>query len=71
MKAITVSSFHHPIAYHHVSFTEIVGVFFEGQIGKNSNFEHRSGKWKIFNFKCGMRVKRFDDKKALTLLKKW
>jgi len=53
MKAITISSFHYPLAYHHASLTEVVGVFFEGQIRKNSNFDHRSGKWKIFNFKCG------------------
>jgi len=31
MKATTISSFHRPLAHHHVSLTEIVGVFFEGQ----------------------------------------
>ena len=26
---------------------------------KNSNFNYRSGKWKLFNFKCGMRAVGF------------
>jgi len=50
MKAIAISSFHQPPAYHHASLTEIVGVFFKGKIGKNSNFNHRSGRTEDFQF---------------------
>gem|GEM_PF-3652484 len=52
IKTSIVSTFHHPFVDHHASSTEIVGAFLEEQVGRNSSFNHRSGKWKIFDFNC-------------------